>query len=104
MLINGNLNINSTAGKFDQLKLMIQYKLDMLVLVKTKIGSSFLNQQFHIEGFCLIYIDKAEINMGGLVYIREDIPSKILKKTFLPGDAEGIFIGGVSLHKGGYSQ
>ena len=30
--------------------------------------------------------------LGGLVYIREDIPSKILKKTFLPGDAEGIFI------------
>ena len=29
-LIFGNLNINSIAGKFDQLKLMILYKLDIL--------------------------------------------------------------------------
>ena len=50
-LIIGNLNINSIAGKFDQLKLMVQYKVDILVLTETKIGSCFLNQQFHIEDF-----------------------------------------------------
>ena len=54
-LIIGNLNINSIAGKFDQLKLMVEYKVDILVLTETKIDSSFLNQQFHIEGFCLPY-------------------------------------------------
>ena len=52
-LIIGNLNINSIAGKFDQLKLMVQHKVDKLVLTETKIDSIFLNQQFHIEGFCL---------------------------------------------------
>ena len=54
-LIIGNLKINSIAGKFDQLKLMAKYKVDILVLDETKIDSSFLNQQFHIEGFCLPY-------------------------------------------------
>ena len=47
----GNLNKNSIAGKFDQLKLMVQYKVDILVLTETKIGFTFLNQQFHIEVF-----------------------------------------------------
>ena len=50
-LIIGNLNINSIAGKFGQLKLMVQYKVDILVLTETKTGSCFLNQQFHIENF-----------------------------------------------------
>ena len=36
-LIIGNLNINSIAGKFDQLELMVQHKVDILVLTETKI-------------------------------------------------------------------
>ena len=92
-LIIGNLNISSIAGKFDQLKLMVQYKVDIPVLTETKIDSSFLNQQFNIEGFCLLYrLDRNKHGGGVLVYIREDIPSKISKKTFLPDDIEGIFI------------
>ena len=35
-LIIGNLNINSIAGKFDQLKLMIQHKVNILVLTEAK--------------------------------------------------------------------
>ena len=92
-LIIGNLNINSFAGKFDKLKLMVQHKVDILVLTETKIDSSFLNQQFHIEGFCLPYrLNRSKHGRVVLVYIREDIPSKILKKTILPNDIEGIFI------------
>ena len=92
-LIIGNLNINSFAGKFDKLKLMVQHKVDILVLTETKIDSSFLNQQFHIEGFCLPYrLNRNKHGRVVLVYIREDIPSKILKKTILPNDIEGIFI------------
>ena len=72
---------------------MVQYKVDTLVLTEAKIDSSFLNQQFHIEGFCLPYrLDRNKHGGGVLVYIREDIPCNILKKTFLPVDIEGIFI------------
>ena len=42
-LFIGNLNINSIAGKFDHLKLMVQHKVDILVLTETKIDSNFLN-------------------------------------------------------------
>ena len=92
-LIIGNLNINSFAGKFDKLKLMVQHKVDILVLTETKIDSSFLNQQFHNEGFCFSFgLNRNKHGGGVLVYIREDIPSKILKKTILPNDTEGIFI------------
>ena len=69
---------------------MVQYKVDILVLTETKIDSSFLNQQFDIEGFCLPYrLDRNKNGGGVLVYIRENIPSKILKKTILPDDIEG---------------
>ena len=72
---------------------MFKYKVDILVLTETKIDSSFLNQQFHIKGFCLPYrLNRNKHGGGVLVYIREDIPSKILKKTFLPDDAGVIFI------------
>ena len=34
---------------------MVQQKVDILVLTKTKLDSSFPNQQLYIEGFCLPY-------------------------------------------------
>ena len=42
-LVLGHLNINSLAGKFDQLKDLIKRNIDILVLAETKIGSSFPN-------------------------------------------------------------
>ena len=63
---------------------MVQYKVDILVLTETKIDSSFLNQQFHIESFCLPYsLDRNKHGGRFSVYIRENIPSENLKKTFL---------------------
>ena len=41
-LVIGNLNINSIAGKFDRLKLMVQHKVDILALTETKVNFSFL--------------------------------------------------------------
>ena len=41
-LVIGNLNINSIPGKFDRLKLMVQHKVDILVLTETKVNFSFL--------------------------------------------------------------
>ena len=47
----GNLNINSISSKFDQLKVLVQGKLDILVVTETKLDSSFPKGQFMIEGF-----------------------------------------------------
>ena len=44
-LVIGNLNINSTSNKFDNLKLIIQGKIDILVTTEAKTESTFpLNQ------------------------------------------------------------
>ena len=43
--ILGHLNLNSVVGKFDHLKVLIEYNIDILVLTKTKIDSSFPNAQ-----------------------------------------------------------
>ena len=43
-LIIGNSSINSVAGKFDKLKIMVYCKVDKRVWGGTKIDSSFQNQ------------------------------------------------------------
>ena len=42
-LILGHLNINSTVGKFDHFKVLIENNIDILVLTETKIDASFPN-------------------------------------------------------------
>ena len=49
-LVIGHLNINSFANKFEALKVIIVGKLDILVLVETKLDDSFPERQFIIEG------------------------------------------------------
>ena len=40
-LIFGNLNINSVNSEFDQMKFLLQGKVDVLVLTETKLDNSF---------------------------------------------------------------
>ena len=49
-LIIGNLNINSIPNKFDQLKLFVQGKVDILIVTETKLHSIFPTSQFMIDG------------------------------------------------------
>ena len=93
----GHLNTNSTVGKFDYLKVLIDNNIDILVLTETKIDSSFPNAQFRIDGFSAPFrLDRNRF--GGhtlysvLIYVREDIPCKQLTKHILPDDIEGISV------------
>ena len=71
----------------------MQNKVDILVLTETKIDSSFSNQQFYIERFCLPLRLDRNIHGGDiLIYVREDIPSKALNKYVLPEDVAAVFI------------
>ena len=92
-LIIGNLNINSIRNKFDQLKDIIQDKVDVLVLTETKLDESFPTSQFLLPGFSKPYrFDRDKHGGGILLYVREDIPSKLLNSYTLPKDVEAIFI------------
>ena len=92
-VIIGNLNINSISSKFDQLKSIVQGKIDILVLTETKLDESFPTSQFFIDGYSEPYRMDRNRNGGGiLIYIREDIPSKKLNRHNFPSDIEGMFL------------
>ena len=59
-LLIGNLNINSISNKFDQLKLLVRGKVDILVITETKLDSTFPTSQFLIKVQASAY-EKQEI-------------------------------------------
>ena len=77
-LILTNININSIRNKFDQLVDGVKGKVDVLMISETKIDNSFPTMQFHIEGYCAFRLDRNKYGGGVLVYVREDIPSKLI--------------------------
>ena len=92
-VIIGNLNINSLPNKFDELKVLVNGMLDILIITETKLDDTFPVSQFHIDGFSKPYrLDRNRNGGGVIIYMREDIPSKILTKHVLPTDIEALFI------------
>ena len=78
-LIVATLNINSIRYKFDQLKFLIQDKIDILVLQETKIDHTFPLNQFIIEGYSPPFRrDRTCMGGGIMVYVRENVSAKIL--------------------------
>ena len=91
-LIIANLNINSIPNKFEQLKVFVQDKVDILVITESKLDSSFPISQFIISGFSKPFrLDRNRNGGGVLIFVREDIPTKELSFVF-PEDIEGVLI------------
>ena len=102
-IIIGNLNVASLPSRIDELRSTVIGKIDILVLTETHLDESFPAEQFFIEGFKTPYRqDRNKFGGGVMIYIREDIPSKILDEHTFPdvpfenndnfGPIEGIFI------------
>ena len=78
-LILGHLNINAIRNKFEALKFIIDNNIDIFLISETKLDDSFPTAQFLTKGFSAPYSFDRNSKCGGLLlYIREDIPSKIL--------------------------
>ena len=91
-VIIGNLNINSLPNKFEQLKDTVLKYVDVLVLTETKLDDSFPKAQFLVDGFSEPYrYDRNRKGGGIMIYICENIPSKLLEKHNFPHDIEGLF-------------
>ena len=74
------INVNSIRNKFDALMTGIQNKVVILLTSETKLDETFPTRQFSIEGFTSPYrLDRSRFGGGLLAYIREDIPSKLIK-------------------------
>ena len=77
--IFGKLNINSIRNKFDFLCSEISPILDLLLVSETNLDDSFPTAQFLMSGFCKPYrLDYCSNGGDLLLYIREDIPSRLL--------------------------
>ena len=85
-LMIGHININSIRNKFEMLSNIIKDNLDILMISETKLDLTFSSNQFTIEGYAApIRFDRNGRGGGIILYIREDIPARLLK-TSLPKD------------------
>ena len=73
-LIIGQLNINSLRNKLEMLEEIIKDKIDIFLISETKLKSSFPS------GKSGKFFSKWENVGGSLLYVREDIPCKILNE------------------------
>ena len=91
--IIGQININSISSRFNQLKELVLKHADILVVCKTKLDETFPSSQFHMDGFSLPYRLERNRNGGGvMIFVKEDIPSKLLTNHNFPSDVEGLFV------------
>ena len=75
------------------MKEIIGKNLDVLTIQETKLDPSFPAQQFIIEGYSEPYrLDRNREGGGVLIYVREDIPSKLLNKHKFTEYVEGLFV------------
>ena len=96
-LIFGHLNINSLRNKFNLLCEQIKGSIDIFMISETKLDDSFPQGQFLIDGFHSPFrFDRNKSGAGILLYVREDIPTKILRHDF--PSAESFFVK-IILHK-----
>ena len=92
-IIIAHLNVNSMNNKFEGLKFLVQDNIDILVLSETKLDDTYTTNQFRIEGFSSPFRADRNAHGGGLlIYVRDNIPSKILHNHSLPDNVEAIFI------------
>ena len=92
-VIIATLNVNSLVSKFDELKVMGQRIFDILIINETKLDSSFAVNQFCINDFLTLYrLDRNRNGGGIIIYVREDITSKMLIKQNFSDDIEALFI------------
>ena len=84
-IIIGHLNIDSLKNKFESLQEQINGNVDILLILEAKLDDSFPNGQFLIKGYSAPYRLDRDTQRGGIIlFIREDIPSKLLALEDLP--------------------
>ena len=73
-----HLNIESLRNKFDGLISQTTGSINILMISKTKLDESIPIGQFVIESFGLLYRVDGNSNSGGIMlFVREDVPSKL---------------------------
>ena len=84
-IVVGHLNINSIRNKFPYLKYIVGENIDIFLIPETKLNVSFPDGQFIMDGFQVPLREDRDDKGGGLLlYVKEDIPCKIIPVNFMP--------------------
>ena len=82
-LVFGQLNVNSLRNKFDMLSELKKGFVDVFMLSEAKLDDSLPEGQFFIDGCHIPFRYDRNGNGGGIfLYVREDIPAKIIHCDF----------------------
>ena len=60
------------------------------MIIETKLDDSFPTMQLNIEGYCSFKLDRNEYDGVILLYVRDDIPSKLVPMR--NSTTEGFFV------------
>ena len=92
-VIISQININSIINKIELLSEAVLGNMGILMVSETKIDMPFLTSQFVIQGFGTPFrLDRKNTGGGILVYVRDDIASKLLNISCVSSDTECITI------------
>ena len=80
----------SIRNKFDHLITITKGNVDVLMISETKLDESFPSMQFSIDGYNIFRSDRNTKEGGILVYVRDDIPCKLIPMR--NSTIEGFFI------------
>ena len=84
-LIFAHLNINSIRNKFDSFADIIKDNIDILMISETKVDDSFPDGQFSLDAFGTPFsIDRIRNGGGNMLFIRNDIPAKLVPTDDYP--------------------
>ena len=98
-VIISQININAIRNKIELLSEAVLGNIDILMVSGTKIDMSFPSSQLVIQGFAAPFrLDRTNTGEGILVYVWDDIPSKLMNIPYVSSDTECLAIL-VNLHK-----
>ena len=98
-VIIGHININSLRNKFELLTEMVRDKVDLLMISETKLDSSSPNAKSYMKSYSKpCRLDKNSKGGGIILYVREDIPSKLTNFSCIEHDKE-YFLDKLNLRK-----
>ena len=92
-IIIAHLNINSVRNKFEMLKEVVDNKIDILLISETKLDDTLPLNHFILEGFTPPYrLDRTTHGGGLMLFLREDIPTKLLPNINPSGNIDNVFV------------
>ena len=85
--------INSLKNVFDMITNSVSEYIDILMISETELDDTFPHALYHLKGFSNPYrLDRNSHGSGILVYVRDNIPSNLVKLDQKFENFEGFFI------------